>query len=341
MKITDVKAVYPDYQHVPASWRTHFWQIVVRVESDAGVTGYGYGGGGVAAVEVVNRHLRELLIGRDVDSVTDIADTWDALYSESLPYGRKGIGVMALSGVDLALWDLLGKAESKPVYQLVGQRNKVKVKAYATGMDSEWYRELGFTAHKFAHRWTGLESDYDKAVSHAERARELFGPDAMVMIDTYMSWTSDVTLEMGERLAEHNIHWFEDVLTPDDLTGQAALRGEVGDTLIAGGEHEFTHYGFHEIARADALDLWQPDITWCGGITAGLRILDGARETQVPVAPHRGGEVWGLHLIVSSDCIDLAEQNPGNRDAPRDEIWIGQPPVVDGYMEPSDEPGRK
>ena len=110
MKITDVKAVYPNYQHIAPSWRTHFWQIVVRVESDAGVTGYGYGGGGVAAVDVVNRHLGELLIGREVDSVADIADAWGDLYSESLPYGRKGIGVMALSGVDLALWDLLGKA---------------------------------------------------------------------------------------------------------------------------------------------------------------------------------------------------------------------------------------
>lgn len=339
MKITDVKAVYPKYQHVPASWRTHFWQIVVRVESDAGVTGYGYGGGGVAAVEVVNRHLRELLIGREINSVADIANAWDFLYSESLPYGRKGIGIMALSGLDLALWDLLGKAEGKPVYQLVGQRNKDRVKAYATGPDSEWYRELGFIAHKFAHRWTGKESDYDTAVSHATRAREVFGSDAMVMIDTYMSWTSDVTVEMGKRLAEFKIHWFEDVLTPDELVGQAALRGEVGATLIAGGEHEFTHYGFQEIARTEALDLWQPDITWCGGITAGLRILDVAREAKVPVAPHRGGEVWGLHLVVSSDCIDLAEQNPGNRGASRDELWIGQPPVVDGFMEPSDEHG--
>ena len=117
MNITGVKAVYPKYQHVAPSWRTHFWQIVVRVESDRGVTGFGYGGGGVASVEVVNRHLRELLVGRRIDSVEDIRDAWDALYAESLPYGRKGIGVMALSGIDLALWDLLGRAEGKPVYK--------------------------------------------------------------------------------------------------------------------------------------------------------------------------------------------------------------------------------
>ena len=139
MKITDVSAVYPDYQHVAASWRTHFWQIVVRIESDAGVVGFGYGGGGVAAVEVVNRHFRELLVGRAVDGVEDIRAIWEALYAASLPYGRKGIAVMALSGVDLALWDLLSRAEGKPVHEMIGPRRKERVRSYATGTDPAWY----------------------------------------------------------------------------------------------------------------------------------------------------------------------------------------------------------
>ena len=133
MKITDVKAVYPNYRHVVPSWRTHLWQIVVRIDTDIGVTGYGYGGGGVAAVEVVNAHFRELLLGRTVDSVEDIAAAWDFLYAASLPYGRKGIAIMGLSGVDLALWDLLGHAENKPVYDLLGGRKKQQVPVYATG----------------------------------------------------------------------------------------------------------------------------------------------------------------------------------------------------------------
>ena len=136
MKITNVKAVYPNYKHVAPSWRTHFWQIVVRVETDAGAVGLGYGGGGVAAVEVVNRHFRELLLGRSVNSVDDIQTIWDSLYAASMPYGRKGIAVMALSGVDLALWDLLGKAEGKPFYELIGGLRKNRVRAYATGQDT-------------------------------------------------------------------------------------------------------------------------------------------------------------------------------------------------------------
>ena len=100
-------------------------------------------------MEIVNRHFRELLLDREINSLADIADTWDHLYEQSLPYGRKGLAIMALSGVDLALHDLLAKAESKPVYELLGGARKPSILAYATGPDSEMYRDLGFRAHKF------------------------------------------------------------------------------------------------------------------------------------------------------------------------------------------------
>ena len=105
MKITDVRAIYPNYRQPLGGWRPYLWQIVVRVETDAGVSGYGYGGGGVAAVEVVNRHLRELLLDEVCDSPADIERLWDKLYAASIPYGRGGIAIMALSGIDIALWD--------------------------------------------------------------------------------------------------------------------------------------------------------------------------------------------------------------------------------------------
>ena len=235
LKITDVKAVYPKYQHLAPSWRTHFWQIVVRVDTDAGVTGYGYGGGGVAGVAVVNGHLRDHLIGREIESVADIQATYDMLYMESLPYGRKGLGVMALSGIDLALYDLLGKARDLPVCALLTDTPKKGIRAYATGEDAQQYRDLGYTANKFGHRWTGSDADYDTAVRSASHVREVFGEDALVMVDVYMSWNSEVTLEMAGRLADYNLYWFEDVLTPDDLYGQAALIEDVKPTLIAGG----------------------------------------------------------------------------------------------------------
>lgn len=339
MKITDVRAVYPRYQHVVPSWRTHFWQIVARVETDTGSVGLGYGGGGVAGVEIVNRHFRELLVGREVNTIDDIAAIWDYLYAQSLPYGRKGLAIMALSGVDLALYDLLGKAEGKPVYEILGGAKKSHVMAYATGLNSQAYRDLGFLNHKFPHRFTGDPADYETTATAAANARQLYGPDARIMVDCYMSWDADVTTRMADILSEYNLYWYEDVLTPDNLAGQADLRPVATPTLIAGGEHEFTHHGFADIARANALGLWQPDITWCGGITAGLRIIDQARDTGVPVSPHRGAEVWGLHLIAASDWADFAEMHSDHLNAQRDELWLDEPAAVDGYITPPDHPG--
>ena len=339
MKITDVKAVFPDYKHVVPSWRTNFWQIVVRVESNVGVVGFGYGGGGIASVEIINRHLKEYVIGQEVNSVTDIAMIWDMLYNASMPYGRKGLAIMALSGVDLALFDLLGKAESKPVYDLIGGAKREKVFSYATGANSELYHKLGYKAHKFPHRWSGSEADYDTAVETADKTRDMFGPDSMLMIDTYMSWDKPVTIEMAKRLSQFRIYWYEDVLNPDDLVGQAELRSLIGDTILAGGEHEFTHYGFDNIAKTEALGIWQPDITWCGGLTAGIRIVELANKHGIPVSPHRGGEVWGLHLLVATDCADLAEFHSDHIEEKRDMLWLNEPTPNNGYISPNDNPG--
>ena len=133
MKITSIRAVYPNYKHTVQSWRNHLWQIVVRVETDTGHVGWGCGGGGMASLQIINGHFSEIITNRDINSIEDISDTWDFLYKESIPYGRKGIAIMALSGVDLALYDVLGKVQSKPVAELLGTINKHTIRCYATG----------------------------------------------------------------------------------------------------------------------------------------------------------------------------------------------------------------
>ena len=352
MRITDVKAAYPRWEHQPeGAWQSHFWQIVVRVESDAGVVGYGYGGGGAPAVSVVNLHMRELLVGRVVDSVDDIRDAWDWLYYKSAPYGRTGIPVMALSGIDLALWDLLGKARGRPVYDLLGGLAVERVRAYATSGEFERDRDSGYTAVKVG---TALSSDHDRqrppwgprpeaeterVVAQVAAAREAYGPDALVMTDCGMTWNADDALYMADRMADYDVYWFEDVLTPDHLEELADLRPKVKPVLLVGGEHDFTHHDFAAIAEAGALDLWQPDITWCGGITAGLRIIELARDAGVPVVPHRGGEIWGLHLLAATGCGELAETMPHRWSPPRDELWFDEPRAENGYIAPTDRPG--
>ena len=338
MKITSISAVYPKYNHTVGSWRTHLWQIVVRVETDTGQIGWGFGGGGKASVEIVNGHFAEILVGRSVDSLSDISDIWDFLYAESIPYGRKGIAIMALSGVDLALYDALGKAEGKPVVKLLGGSTRNKIRCYATGPDTDWYSEIGFTAQKMPHRWTGDES-IETVVVVAEKARAAFGPSAEVMFDVYMSWDSEVTLRMNDALSHVGIHWFEDVLTPDDLRELGNLRRKIRPVNMAGGEHEFSTHGFADIARNQSYDIWQPDITWCGGITAGLRIVEMAKVAKVDVVPHRGGEPWGLHLVAATDCEDFAELVMGVRGGGKDDLWIGAPEPANGYIEIADTPG--
>ena len=352
MRITDVKAVYPRWEHLPKdAWQSHFWQIVVRVESDAGVVGVGYGGGGRPAVSVVNEHMRELLVGRVVESVDDIRDVWDWLYYKSVPYGRTGIPVMALSGIDLALWDMLGKAQGRPVYDLLGGLAVDRVRAYATSKEFDRDRDLGYTAVKVGTAFSGdddrqrppwsrrPQGEAERVVSEVAAARETYGPDALVMTDCGMTWNAADALDMADRLADYDVYWFEDVLTPDHLDELAALRPRVKPVLLVGGEHNYTHHDFAAIAEAGALDLWQPDITWCGGITAGLRILELARDAGVPVVPHRGGEIWGLHLLAATGCSDLAETMPHRWSPPQDELWFDEPRPVNGYIAPLDRPG--
>lgn len=288
---------------------------------------------------IVNKHFRDLVVGRTIESVDDIRQTWDDVYFRSLPYGRKGLQVMALSGLDLALWDMLGKARGQPVYELLGGLQKPRVSAYATGNEFEKYIDLGYTAVKFAPGRSESGPDIPSTAAAARQARAVLGDDALIMTDCYMAWDFEMTKMMAEALREFDLYWFEDVMTPDHLEEQAALKEFVHPMKIAGGEHEFTRFGFAQIANANALDIWQPDITWCGGITETLRILELAAEHGVPVVPHRGGEIWGLHLIAASGCENLAETMPARWEDSSDELWLDEPRVVDGCISPLDRPG--
>ena len=209
MKVTDVRAAYPKWRQRPPAdaWQAHFWQIAVRVTTDAGVIGHGYGGGGQPAVHVINDHFSRFLVGRTIDGTGDIAAAWDELYRVSIPYGRGGLAQMALSGVDLALWDALARAERCPVHRLIGPRTKGRVPAYATGGDVELTARYGYSAMKLSHRWQ-TEADFESAASRLAAARAALGPAARLMMDCYMSWPVEVAAGMAELLAPYQPYWF-------------------------------------------------------------------------------------------------------------------------------------
>ena len=337
MKITDVRPFYPDYRPPRAAWRRDFWQFGVEIHTDDGLVGIGAGGGGVAGVAVVTCALRDVLLGRDPFEVEQL---WEDMYWATAAYGRKGVAIMAISGVDIALWDLIGKARGEPVYRCLGGPTKQHVQAYATGVNVEANRALGFRAFKVSKAAVPEEGreGMRRNVERVARAREIAGEDAELMLDCWMGWDVDYTLEMADRLAPYRLKWIEEPLIADDYDGYARLTAEVKTTRIATGEHEFTRYGFKELIDRRAAHILQPDITWCGGITEAKKICAMAAAHRIPVIPHRGGEVWGLHLVMAEQC-PMAELLMGSEGVPRDPGVTGVPEPQEGYLRPFDRPG--
>lgn len=331
MRITDIRAMQPVAPGSPPDWRTSLGQILVAVETDAGLTGYGVGGGGAAGVHVVRTVLRDLLLGRDPEPVEAL---WEEMDRATLAFGRKGIAVMAQSGVDLALWDLRGRAAKRPVAELLGGETGRPISTYVTVWD-EIAPEIA-TAHRAFKLHVENREGHDRAdavVQAVERARETVGPDRPLMIDAWMRWDVETTLQVAERLVECNVDWIEEPLPPDDLDGYARLAADC-PVPIAGGEHEFTARGFAGLIDGRLHQVLQPDVCWCGGMTELVKIYRMAGQAGLRVCPHRGAEVWGLHALSGLDPEPLAESGRPWM------TWVGgQPPIEDGMIQLTDAPG--
>ena len=304
-------------------------QILVAVETEAGVRGIGVGGGGPVGVYLVHTILRPLLVGQPLDSIEDVERLWERMYRDTLAYGRKGLAIMAISGVDLALWDALGHSQGKSVAQLLGGARQAKLPCYATTRDPAAAVAQGFTAVKL-----GLAgAPPDEAVRLVAETRRRIGPDVKLMIDAWGQWSFDDSLRAAQRLAAHDLTWLEEPLPPDDHEGYARLSA-VSPVPIAGGEHEYTVHGFRELAKVKAHPIWQPDVCWTGGLTQLKAIYALSQVEGTRVIPHRGGEVWSLHAIAALDPDPLAESGRPWM------TWIeGQPPIVDGHIDVPDDPG--
>lgn len=327
MRITDVRAMQPVGPGSPPDWRTSMGQILVAIDTDAGLTGYGVGGGGLAGVHVARTVLRDLLLNRDPEPVEQL---WETMYQAMMPYGQKGLAIMALSGVDLALWDLRGKAAGKPVAVLLGGRAGVPIPTYTTVWGElppeASTRHQGYKLH--------LENrEPQAAVRILEHARRQIGPDRDLMLDAWMQWDVNTTLELADAVRALHLIWLEEPLPADDLDGYAVLRDRC-PIPIAGGEHEFTARGFRPLIQGRLHQVLQPDVCWCGGMTELVKIYAMAKAAGLRVCPHRGGEIWGLHAITSLDPHPLAESGRPWM------TWVaGQPPIVDGFVRLSDTPG--
>jgi L-rhamnonate dehydratase len=328
MKITNVRACQPKCES-PPGWRTSLGQILVAVDTDAGVTGYGVGGGGLSAIPIVRTVLRDCLLGQNTEPVEQ---HWQAMYQATLPFGRKGVAIMALSGVDLALWDLRGKSANQSIAQLLGGPIHAAMPSYTTVWDDIPESLLGRHA-AFKIHLGQCAGNLESFVDVVTRARDRVGPDVALMIDAWMKWDVPFTRRFAERVAPLRIDWIEEPLSPDDLAGYAELVRN-SPIPIAGGEHEFTAAAFAEIIERRLHHVVQPDVCWCGGMTELVKIYRIAQQHGVRVCPHRGAEIWALHALAALDPQPLAESGRPWM------TWVGgQPPIRDGMIEAPAGPG--
>jgi L-rhamnonate dehydratase len=328
MKITDIRACQPKCAS-PPDWRTALGQILVTIETDAGLVGHGVGGGGLAAVHIIRTVLRDLLIGKNAEPVET---HWLDMYQATLPFGRKGIAIMAISGVDLALWDLRGKAANQSIARVLGGPVHADMPTYATVWDDIPESLLGqhsaFKIHLGA-----CQGNLDAFVDVVSRARARVGPDVALMVDAWMKWDVPFTLRFAERVAALRLAWIEEPLPPDDLAGYAELTRQC-PIPIAGGEHEFTAAAFAELIERRLHHVVQPDVCWCGGMTEMVKIYCLANPHGVRVCPHRGAEIWGLHALAALDRQPLAESGRPWL------TWVGgQPEIVNGRIAVPTGPG--
>lgn len=328
-RITDVWAVIPKGTNEPQDWRTAMAQILVVVESDDGRRGFGIGGGGVAGIHVIDTVLREVVVGQDPRDVTAI---WDRMYHATHHFGRKGLPVMALSGIDLAIWDLLGKQENQPVYQLLGGLRHERVPAYASlGPTVGTAMQEGFKHVKL--HLPAVKHDIQEIVDLVRTGREQVGADTPLYLDAGAKWSRETSAQIAAAVETYEIGWLEEPLLADDYTGHRLL-GEGTRIPIAGGEHEYTRWGYELLVETKALTVWQPDACWVGGMTTMREVFALGQANGIWVVPHRGSEVWGLHAILALADRPLAE---GGRPWV---TWVnGAPPIVDGMVTAPTAPG--
>lgn len=307
---------FPRFKRHRSLYGARRWPVFgVKVTAEDGTWGLGTSQGRPAAA-VVEDAFAHVLEGA---SCLAIEQAWDLMSRVSKPFGTPGIASLAISAVDLALWDLAGKLQDRPVYELLGGPVREHIFCYATGNDVDWYKELGFTAFKLACPF-GPADGIDglrRNEAHIARAREIIGEDAELMLDCYMAFDVDYTVQLAERLRPYRLKWIEEYLIPEDEDGHAEVRRRLPWMTLAAGEHFYTPFPYARMLERGCLDIVQPDIHWVGGLTACMKIAHMAEAAGKQVCLHGGGrDPYGQHFTWATS------------NAPWGEYYIGSDPGV-------------
>ncbi len=372
MKIVDIRAIPLSYRCDPPYGSAGGMQsarggMLVEVETDSGITGIGEaGGGGGSTRHVIEHQLRPMLVGEDP---LLIEGHWQKMFARTRQFGRRGIVINAISGIDIALWDIAGKIAKMPLYRLLGAcRDRVEV--YASGgfyqegkgidglaAEAEGYRAHGFKGMKMkVGRNSSTQTHLRHLANHAEMCevepeediarvaavRKALGPQAKLMVDVNCAWSPAMAIEMGRAFEPFGLYWIEEPVATDDIDGSARVAAALA-TPIAGYETEIGLYGFRELINRGAVDVVQPDLAWSGGFSECRRIAALAQAHHLMVAPHAFASaitlVASLHFAASVPNALVLEfdQNPNGL---RDEL-LKEPLAIDkdGMMRLPQRPG--
>ena len=302
MKITDVEAIVLRQAVVNEGIADGSQDdLVVRIHTDEGITGIGEVDSSPelvqALVQAPSSHavavsLRDVLIGEDP---LDVERLWHKMYRGLIYFGRRGIAIHAISGLDIALWDIKGKALGKPVCELLGTPQRDRVRAYASMLMPDTtdevteaitaLKEQNFTAVKLG--WGPLGQDSKQDVALAAAAKEAAGDGVEIMIDSGLGYVADAkrAIEVAREYEQIGIYWLEEPFEPDEYEAYAELADTV-DIRVTAGEQDATWWGFRELIDRAHVDLVQPDVTRCGGITETLRIAELAHSQGKETVPH-------------------------------------------------------
>ena len=313
--------------------------LLVEVETADGLVGLGScqsSGKNLAALDrLVKDELAGFLIGEDALARERI---WETIYRATFQHGRKGVAISALSGLDIALWDIAGQVAGQPIYKLLGAAHD-SLPAYGSAgfyeegkglkelrAEIEGLMEQGFRSVKMKIGYLSLEEDFERI----RAVRETLPSGAGLMVDANRSYTPKTAIQVAKRLADLDVLFFEEPTNPDDLEG-AALVGAGSPIPIAGYETEYTRYGYRELILRRAVDIVQPNVTWCGGISEGKKIGTLAAAFHLGCVPHTFGSpltlIANLHLGASLPNASAVEfdrtPNPLMREL------LEEPPAID------------
>ncbi len=319
--------------------------LVVEVEASDGTVGLGVTTAGEIGAFIVEKHLSRFLIGRQV---TEIEKIWDQMYFSAQFYGRKGVVVNTISGVDIALWDLLGKLRGEPVHALLGGPVRDELQFYATGARPDLAKEMGFIGGKLPLLHGPAEGDegLKKNIEKLADMRAKVGDDFWLMYDCWMSLDLNYSIRLAQKAQEFGLKWIEECLSPDDYWGYADLKRNVPKgMLVTTGEHEATRWGFRMLLEMDCCDIIQPDVNWCGGITELIKISALADAHGKLMVPHGSG-VYSYHFVITRHNSPFTEiiMSAPNADEVRpafSPLLLDEPVPVNGRMKASalDKPG--